>query len=551
MKSSRSTLLPLLAGLAAAASTVLCASSSHAVTRDEVMVRARAIANHPWRCTQSNLTASCSGAYESVYTPGDYVGLPYDWGGYMSIFTFDQGIKNGLGAGSYPADDILSCTVGLDCSGYVSQCWGSTYLTTSIIHTQSTAITQAQLLPGDVVNQAGYHVILFSHRLANGDPILYEAVGYNVHINAWGGWAYTTGYEPRRYDGITGTTAGNPIGTPGNPIPIPSLPFTDSRDTKQSSSDVFDGCGADPNKPESGPEYVYEVTLTQPGQLTVAVSDDTGVDIDVHLYSSMNTNDCTHRADSSFTAPVDCGTYYVVADTFGSGTTNAGPYTLNVTFTPSGSGCGSGPPAYDPTGWVGDPCAFPGHENLPFCNPNLGGDICLYTTGTSPISFCTHPCKTVADCPEFPGGCCKTIGSGESFCVTSPLCGGTTTDAGTPDSSTPDATVPDSAIPDATVPDSATPDSSIPDTAVPDSGVPDTPLPDVLESDSAAPDATVPHDSGPSDALVGPDGTTPTQAGGQDEEGSCACRTSAPRGTGAGWLAALVAALWLARNRRR
>jgi MYXO-CTERM domain-containing protein len=537
-----------LVSLAVLAVATLSTDVAGAITRDEVMVRARAFAYHPWRCTQSNLTASCSSTYKSVYTPGDYVGLPYDWGGYMNKFTFDQGIANGLGAGSVPYGDILSCTVGLDCSGYVSQCWDTGHLTTSSLHTQSTAITQSQLLPGDALNQAGYHVILYSHTLANGEPVLYEAVGYNVHINPWGGWAYTSGYQPRRYNGITGTTAGNPIGTPDNPIPITSFPFTDSRDTKQSSSDVLDRCGAAPNTAESGPEYVYEVTFTQPGQLTVSVSDDTGVDIDVHLYTSMNTSDCIARHDSAFTTTVDCGTYYIVADTFGTGLTNAGPYTLNASFVPSGGACGSGPPAYDPKGHVGEPCAFPGKEHLPFCNGNLGGDVCIYTSGTSPISFCSHACKTAADCAEFPGGCCKTLGSGDSYCLIASQCGTTVVDAGTDGSTLDGSTL-----------DGSTTDSSPPqDGAVLDS----TPQTDgsVAPDSTVEPDAQIQTDSGVgSDGGVGFDvqvepavpegGQNPAETSDTEDDG-CACRAGRPAGSFPAAFAALGMALLLLRRRR-
>ena len=71
--------------------------------------------------------------------------------------------------------------------------------------------------------------------------------------------------------------------------------------------------------------------------LTVAVSDDAGSDIDVHLYSSFNANDCLARNDTMFTQAVDCGTYYIVADTFTNASNKAlvGNYHLTVSFTPS------------------------------------------------------------------------------------------------------------------------------------------------------------------------------------------------------------------------
>jgi hypothetical protein len=423
----------LAAAVAAIATLCGLTPTAHAISRDQVMVRAKAFAYHPWRCTTTNLTASCSSIYQSAYVPGDYVGLPYDWGGYMTLFEFDQQIAQGYGAGSSVGDE-LDCTAGLDCSGFVSKCWDTGHYSTSSFDQISTAIAQTSLLPGDALNQAGYHVVLYSHALANGDPVYFEAMGYNVHLNASGGWSSVSGFTPRRFESITGTTAGNPVGTTENPILIGSFPFTDSRDTRQSASDVLDGCAAAPGNNESGPEYIYQATFTQPGVLTVSVSDDAATDIDVHLYGAMNTGDCLARADATFSQPVDCGTYYIVADTFRnpSGKDLAGPYTLTAAFVPSGKPCGSGPPSYAPKGKLGDACGYSGNPSLPFCNENFGAVTCIYSTA-SKASFCSKPCKSVTDCAVFPGGCCEDLGQGEFYCLISSFCSKPSVDARVPD----------------------------------------------------------------------------------------------------------------------
>lgn len=401
---------------------------AHALTRDEIMSRAKGFANHPWRSGAANQRGTCStenASYVSLSKPGDYVGLPYDWGGYESLFSFDQGIARGLGAGSQSSDGILECTVGLDCSGFVSQAWGIGHFTTSNLADTSGAIAQAAMLPGDVFNKSGYHVAMYSHTLANGEPVLYEALGFNVHINQYGGFSHVAGYTPRRGNNVTGTTATEPTGTVNNPIAIPSFPFTDSRDTRQSLSDMLDGCALDATKGQKGPEYIYKATFTQPGTLTVSVSDDAATDIDVQLLTALDTNACIARNDSTFTQQVGCGTYYVVADTFGADATKAGPYTLSASFTPSGQACAAAPqPApYSPKGKLGDSCAFPGNKNLPYCNPNLGGDTCIYTQTDS---FCSKPCAKASDCADLPGGagCCEDLGQGELYCLKASLCGG-------------------------------------------------------------------------------------------------------------------------------
>ena len=401
-------------------SLVLLASSASAISRDEVMVRAKAFAYHPWTCQSANLTASCSGSYHSVYAPGDYMGLHYDWGGYMTKFQFDQQLAQGYGAGSYANHGVLSCTAGLDCSGFVSKAWDVGHFTTSSLNQTSSSINQSAMLPGDAFNESGYHVTLYSHTLGNGDPVMYEAVGYNTHLSM-PGWSWVNGYVPRRLNGITGTSVGNPPGTPTNPIVIGSFPFTDQNNTLQSKSDVLDGCGVSPEKKETGPEVIYEVTFSSPGTVTVSVADDSNADIDVHLYTSMNTSDCVARHDSALSYPVDCGTYYIVADTFKGSTEYPGAYTLNVDFAPTGGSCGAGPKQYDQVGAPGEPCANLGIQDYPFCNPNLGATTCL---NASTISFCSKPCGSVADCGEFPGGCCEDIGNGEYYCLLADFCGG-------------------------------------------------------------------------------------------------------------------------------
>lgn len=419
--------------------TALLSSSASAITREEVLVRARAYSAHRWSSTASNQKATCSAAYQSLFPPGDYVGVAYDWGGYMTLRTFDEQIAAGYGAGSQETDGILACTSGVDCSGFVSMAWGAGHFTTSSLHQTSAQITKADLLPGDVLNQAGFHVAVFTHLLQSGEPALIEAVGYNVHVNTYGGWSYVNGYVPRRYTNITGTTAGNPAGTTSNPIVIGGFPFSDTRSTKDSPSSVLDACGAAPNIPQKGPEVVYVVDIAQPGTLSIAATDDAATDVDVQLLDNLSTTGCKARNDSSLSAQVGCGRYWIVVDTYGANATKAGPYSLSVSFAPSGQACGavSGPPAFNPKGKLGDACAYPGNQSLPFCNPNLGSETCIYGNASS---FCSKACDTSSDCTDLgAAACCQDLGKGEKYCLTKSFCGtsgATTTPSPTPDGGT-------------------------------------------------------------------------------------------------------------------
>jgi len=460
----------MVLAFAAGAAVLATPTDAAAVSREEAVSRAQAFALHPFSSAAVNQTASCSGAYQSIYIPGDYVGLPYDWGGYMTLFQFDQAMAAGYGAGSYPEDGILDCTVGLDCSGFLSKVWQLGHYTTSSMHQVSTQISAGELMPADGFNDAGNHCAMHEDLMATGEPSMIEAGGYNVHLNVTGGWSHVNGFLPRRRDGISGSSGAAPVGTIVNPIAVSSFPFVDSRNTVQSKSDMLDGCGADPSKSESGAEYVYAVTFNQPGTLNVGVSDDAGADIDVHVYTSPNTNDCFARHDSALSVNVDCGTYYIVADTFKGASEHPGAYTLTADFAASGASCGNGPPTYNPGGELGDECAYPGNENLPFCNANLGADICLYGNGDS---FCSIPCATDTDCDALPGGgCCEELGSGEFYCLNQSFCSGGTTPEETeePETGDPDE-VPDAADPaDGTENPDGAPAGETPDGAADPSG---------------------------------------------------------------------------------
>ncbi|AKV00486.1 hypothetical protein AKJ09_07149 [Labilithrix luteola] len=422
---------------ASLAATILAAGHASAVTREEVLIRARAYAIHEWSSTSSNQKASCSPKYKSLFPPDDYVGLPYGWGGYMSLFEFDQNILSGYAAGAQEPDGVLDCIAGVDCSGFVSKTWQTGHFTTSSIPTTSSQINKNDMLPGDVFNQAGFHVALFSNLLQSGEPFLIEAAGYNTHFNGFGGWSYVNGYIPRRFSGISGTTASNPVGTTYNPIVVNSFPFNDSRNTKNSLSTVYDGCNAAAGTPEKGPEFIYKLEITTPGTLTASVQDDAATDVDIYLLEHLNTTACLARNDTAISKTVGCGTYYLVVDSYGADSSKAGPYTLSVNVAPSGQACSAvaGPSPFNPKGKLGDACSYPGHEDLPSCNPNLGSETCIYGSSSS---FCSKACANENDCSALPGGgCCQDLtGKGEFYCLTKSFCDGSGGKPGVADAGT-------------------------------------------------------------------------------------------------------------------
>ncbi len=455
--SPRKSLLALSIALA------LSLQTAQAIPRQTVISRARAFATHPWRCTSANLTASCVPAgYQSDFIVGDHAGLPYDWGGFMTLHEFDTQIAEGYAAGSHSDDGVLSCTSGLDCSGYVSQCWRAGHNSTRTIPNISTEIAREDMVRGDAFNKAGSHVILFSHLKADGTPYMYESSGYHVHPTFTKGWSYVNGYIPRRYNHIEDAPRGEPLGSIDRPIDITNFPYSVRNRTTDAPSDHFDYCAAAPTVDETGPEQVYRVNLTSPGILTASVACDPNVDIDVHFYSSLSESSCFARHDTSITHAVDCGEYFIVADTYVSnGTELAGAYTLTVDFTPTGASCNRRQD-FDLAGDLGAPCGA-GYMD---CNWSLEATDCISNNGTR---YCSRACSSDDDCRRMTGGCCRQVSSGANMCIYASDC-----PVFDPDASVPDATVVDAAVEDAGgsggEPDSSIPAGSGGSSEAPDSG---------------------------------------------------------------------------------
>ena len=310
--------------------------------RDEVMACARDYAELEWYCGPENLVVDCSSDWESDYEVGDYVGVPYDWGGWVSTARFLADLEEGKGAGSHSWHGILECTTGVDCSGFVSQCWQCGRQTTGTLSSVADEIGPDELLPGDVWNDADSHVVIHSGWLEDGRPTFYEASGgaSKVVHTTDADWSYLDGYTPLRYLWIEGSgDPDNPYpiegeGTIGNPYLISGFPFQHYGNTAESPSSEFDYYNCAPDTPEPGPEVFYRLDLSEDGDLTLEVEDAFGIDVDLHLLSAPDAASCLGRHDRRLTLRLEAGRYYIVADTW-SGDEYAGPYRLSVDFVPA------------------------------------------------------------------------------------------------------------------------------------------------------------------------------------------------------------------------
>lgn len=199
--------------------------SAQTLTRDDVLAAAAQFAEHSWQMGATNQKGTCQGSYKSDHSLGQQTGVPYAWGGWMNLAEFDRRIAEGQGAGSHSSDGILSCVAGVDCSGFVSQVWRlQQRQSTSTLNGVTKPITLDALRPGDALNKAGKHVVLFVGTNPEGKPIIYEASGSASRVRlATPSWSYLNGYQPIRYPSLEAPVVAAAAPVPATP-PAPAAP---------------------------------------------------------------------------------------------------------------------------------------------------------------------------------------------------------------------------------------------------------------------------------------------------------------------------------------
>jgi hypothetical protein len=128
-------------------------------------------------------TLSKIGDHRGWWKPGvPAKGMAYKWGGFDTPESFLHGLRNGKKAGDIANtykirldDDAISHgSVGIDCSGFISRCWGlPRHFSTREFPGISDPISWDDLRPGDIILKPG-HVLMFAAR-QGGYIIGYEA----------------------------------------------------------------------------------------------------------------------------------------------------------------------------------------------------------------------------------------------------------------------------------------------------------------------------------------------------------------------------------------
>lgn len=149
----------------------------------KVIEKALEYANHEWRASEQNVLHGVDAEGRYVDTPDVTwqgqkldcgwwkvneinVGIPYGWGNASTIEEFDAGIKAGKFAGNVPEDKtryFSRYTVGVDCSGLLTVCWGlpKKIATRDIPQYADVLDCIDEIRQGDIFAKVGSHTMFF------------------------------------------------------------------------------------------------------------------------------------------------------------------------------------------------------------------------------------------------------------------------------------------------------------------------------------------------------------------------------------------------------
>jgi hypothetical protein len=196
------------------------------LNRARVIETALQFANVRWRVNAGAYGPDpdrvCSG-FNRIRRPGymqgmrnqEVVGIPYCWGCHGSLPRIAATIDAGRLAGNVCTRDNPRFDVtGVDCSAFVSACWGlSTHFTTIAIPAIARQLENPwDLLPGDALNKPGSHVMLFVRFTPDRRAEVIESstggcngkVCRNIYPLAA---LLARGYRPVRYRGLVNETS--------------------------------------------------------------------------------------------------------------------------------------------------------------------------------------------------------------------------------------------------------------------------------------------------------------------------------------------------------
>lgn len=200
------------------------------VTRVEALKIAESFIEHRWQATAKNVKHGKDSAGVDVQTPdrdggqcnpanqcwipdAENTGVAYKWGGNDSPDSFSAGVRAGKAAGDVYTNakrkgggkTVSGDAVGIDCSGFICRCWKLTtrHSTESLPSICEKLSSPADLKPGDIMNGAGAHVMLFA-KWTNPEKthaLFYEASPFSKTVASDQDIEQMTkaGFKPLRY----------------------------------------------------------------------------------------------------------------------------------------------------------------------------------------------------------------------------------------------------------------------------------------------------------------------------------------------------------------
>jgi hypothetical protein len=204
--------------------------AAQTVTRPEALKIGESFLEHRWQASPKNVKHGKDSAGVDVQTPdrdggqcdppgecwvpdAENIGVAYKWGGNDSPQTFTAGIRAGKAAGDVYTDakrkgggkTVSGDAVGIDCSGFICRCWKLTtrHSTESLPSICEKLSSPAELKPGDIMNGAGAHVMLFA-KWTNPEKthaLFYEASPFSKTVASERDVNQMTnvGFKPLRY----------------------------------------------------------------------------------------------------------------------------------------------------------------------------------------------------------------------------------------------------------------------------------------------------------------------------------------------------------------
>lgn len=221
----------LLATFFAIFSAAVCPAQT--VTRAEALAIAESFVNHSWQASPANVRHGRDAAGVEIHTPdragaraqpadaawvvgAKNTGVPYKWGGFDTPEKFEAGLNKGKAAGDLYTSEkrrlggaaVSGDAVGIDCSGFVSRCWKlpQKHSTSMLAGICRKLTSPAELRPGDVMNTANGHVLLFVRWLdqEKSRALFYEAAPFSKTLASEQDVTAMSagGFVPLRYRGM-------------------------------------------------------------------------------------------------------------------------------------------------------------------------------------------------------------------------------------------------------------------------------------------------------------------------------------------------------------